>query len=303
MPSTSELLLMADRRRPRTLQKEIGMSDLGSCRRKVGYKLAGTEPVNPSGSVQAAMGSAIHDLIADTIAGLNLPGIVAEQEVRIAGLLGHFDREEDDLMVDVKTTSSRWLEHIKLHGPEHGHLWQVSCYAAARILQGSKVKRVRIDYLARDTGEEYQWPSPEGAPFNPRHVRDAFEWLENVRRTDVDMLPRDNDPDSVFCQGCPFGGPDGGICWEGYVPERHLRSVQFVEDPDAAKWAEKLWDARERKRAAEKDESEAKQVLDAIRPDGGGRVQVDGFPKNLDFRRNPKNPEMFSLYFVAGGAS
>jgi hypothetical protein len=237
-------------------------------------------------------------MVADTIKALNLPGIVAEEEVRIAGLLGHFDREEGELMVDVKTTSSRWLDHIKLHGPEHGHIWQVSCYAAARILEGSPIKRVRIDYLARDTGEEYQWPNADGASFNPRHVRDAFEWLEAVRSADVDMLPRDNEPDSVFCQGCPFGGPDGGICWEGYVPERHLRSVLFVEDPDAAKWSDKLWDTRQQIKALQEEEKKAKEVLDAIRPDGGGRVRAGN--RTLDFRRNPRDPERFSLYFVAG---
>lgn len=301
MKTTSELLLMADQRRPRTQQREIGFSDLGSCRKRTGYKLAGVEPVNPLGNIQAVIGSAVHDMVAAIMREVAEPGDLVEHEVSFAGIKGHLDRYEaaTETVVDTKTTSSRWLEHIKLHGPEFDHLWQVSCYCAGLITSGVPAKRIRIEYLARDTGEEWIWPGPDGVLLNPRNVRDAMEWLEAVRQADLDMLPRDHEPDSAFCLGCPFGGADGGICWEGHVPERDRRSVLFVENPDAAAWAAKLWDARQIAKAAKKDEDQAKGALDAIRPDDGGRVQLDDFDKDLDFRRNPRNPELFSLYFVS----
>jgi len=266
MTTTSALLLLADQQRPRTLQQGIGMSDLGSCRKRTGYKLAGTVPVNPVGSVQAVMGSAIHDMVASILNSIAKPGDLVEHEVTFAGIPGHVDRYEGatQTVVDTKTTSSRWLEHIKLHGPDDGQVWQISGYAAALIKSGYPVRLIQLDFLARDTGEEYTWSKP----FDTRDVHDALRWLKGVRDSDLDMLPRDYEPDSVFCRGCPFGGMDGGICWEGHVPGRDLRSVLYIEDPDARRWADQLWDAREALRAAKQAESQAKGALDAIRREG-----------------------------------
>lgn len=262
MTTTSALLLLADQQRPRTKQRGIGMSDLGSCRRRVGYKLADVDPVNPVGSVQAVMGSAIHDMVASILNAVAKPGDLVEHEVTFAGIKGHVDRyeAERETVVDTKTTSARWLEHIRLHGPEHGQVWQVSGYAAALIKAGYPVKRIQIDYLARDTGEEWVWAKP----FDPRDVRDALAWLQAVRDADLDMLPRDHEPDSVFCKSCPFGGPDGGICWEGHVPGRDLRSVLYVEDPDAGKWADQLWRARQEVKPHKEAEAEARGALTAV---------------------------------------
>lgn len=297
MTTTSELLLEWDRRKPRSQQKELGMSELGGCRRRAGYRLAGVEPSNPAGSVQAAMGSAIHQAIAEILGELGIDGVSHEREVRFAGLIGHYDRTEGDVVIDVKTTSSRWLEHIKLHCPELPHLWQVSLYAAALKLEGQDIKRVRIDYLARDTGEEFIWPNERGALFNPQNVRDALEWLQLVYDTDLQMLPRDYDPDGPFCGHCPFFT----LCWDGHVPERNPWTVMFAEDPDAAKWADELWELRQQIKALQKREERVKAALDAIRPDVGGRVKAGD--RVLDFRRNPRNPELFSLYFVPGDAA
>ena len=262
MTSTSELLLEWTRRSPRSQQREIGMSELGSCRRKVGYRLAGQTPTNAGGSVQAAMGGAIHDAIHKILLELGTPGVTAETEVTFAGIKGHYDRVEDDILVDVKTTSSRWLEHIKLHGPEHSHLWQVSCYAAALITQNTPIKRIRIDYLARDTGEEYQWPDDQGTPFRPVHVREALEWLKLVRDTPVEMLPRDYEPESTFCRGCVFFD----TCWGGAVSDMDRRSVLYLEDPDLEKWISELWQARLDKKDAADREDRAKGALSAVNP-------------------------------------
>lgn len=287
MTTTSELLLAWDQRRARTLQREIGMSDLGGCRRRAGYRLAGVEPSNSSSSVQAVLGTAIHEAIGSVMAEYAEPGDLVEHEVRFAGILGHLDRYESasQTVVDVKTTSSRWLEHIKLHGPDYPHRWQVSVYGAALAVEGREVKRVRLDYIARDTGEEWPWESR----LDTRDVRDAMQWLKLVQETPLEMLPRDYEPDSVFCQHCPFLD----ICWEGAVPNRSPLSVLYIEDPDAEKWASELWQARLDEKAAKKRAKVAAGALDAIRPDDGGRVQVG--ERTLDFRSN-------GLYFVSGNS-
>ena len=266
--TTADLLLEWDRTRPRSQQRELGWSEVGGCRRRAGYRLAGTEPSNPGGSVQAVLGTAIHDAVQQRLNETAQPGDLIEHEVVFAGIVGHLDRYEAATgdLVDVKTTSSRWLDHIKVHGPDRSHLWQVNGYAAAVIRQGHPVRRVVLDYIARDTGELYRWAK---AP-NPVHVRDALDWLASVRSVPVDMLNRDYAPDGPFCQHCPFFD----TCWDGATPGRDPRTVLYVENPDARAWAEKLLAAKETKARAAELEAEAKGALDAIRNDDGEIVDV-----------------------------
>lgn len=263
--TTADLLLEWDRSRPRSRQRELGWSEVGGCRRRAGYRLAGAEPTNPGGSVQAVLGTAIHDAVQQRLNETAGPDDLVEYPVEFAGIPGHLDRYEADTedLVDVKTTSSRWLEHIKVHGPERSHLWQTNGYAAALIASGRPVRRIVIDYIARDTGELYRW---DGKP-DPLQVKVALEWLRAVRSVPVDMLNRDYAPDGPFCEHCPFRNR----CWEGAVTGRDPRSVLLVEDPDAAGWAEKLWQAREEVRAAKDREAEAKGALDALRPNDSGK--------------------------------
>lgn len=268
MTSTSELLLEWDRRRPRSQQRQFGMSELGGCRRRAGYRLAGVEPTDAPGSVQAVLGTAIHAAVASVLAEAADPGDLVEFEVEFSGIVGHIDRYEaaDHRLRDVKSTSSRWLSHIRVHGPGRAHIYQTAAYGAALIKAGHPVRSIALDYLARDTGEEWT----HERPFNPAEVKAALEWLEQVRAVGVDMLPREYAPDSAFCRHCPFRS----TCWSGGVEGRDPRSVLFLENPDAAKWAQQLWDAREAKKQAEKLEAEAKGALDALRPDSGGVVDV-----------------------------
>lgn len=271
--TTSALLLEWDRRRPRSKQAEIGMSEVGGCRRRAGYRLAGTPPTNPGGSVQAVMGTAIHTAVEQVFhdmqaAGLIPPDDLVEHEVRFAGILGHLDRYKAAAFEvdDTKTTTDRWLQRIRIHGADRAHVWQVHLYGAALIAEGRTVRRVAIDYLARDTGAEHRWT----AVFDPNHVRLALAWLEQVRSTPLEMLNRDYAPDSAFCQHCPYLIE----CWGETPPDRDPRVVLFRDDPDAKSWAEKLARARDDKKEAAAREAEAKGALDAVRPDDDTPIDV-----------------------------
>lgn len=275
--TTSELLLEWDRNRPRSKQREFGMSELGGCRRKAGYRLAGTEPSNAGGSVQAVMGTAVHDAVAARLAESADPGDLSEYSVMFAGIKGTLDRYEAirRTVVDVKTTSSRWLDQLKIHGPTLGHRWQVTGYGAALVAEGREVESLEIHYLARDTGEE--WIAQ--FPFDPSALRAALAWVKEIRRTPLELLPRDYEPDSAFCQGCPFLD----TCWgEQPADGRDRRVILYAENPDATEWARKLWQARLDKADAEAREAEAKGALDALRPAEGGTVDV-GFTHPLEW--------------------
>lgn len=271
--TTAELLLAWDRCRARSRQTEVGMSEIGGCQRRVGYRLAGTEPTNASGSVQAVMGTAIHSAVEQVYREMQAAGLfpaddLIEHEVRFAGILGHLDRYDSvrGRAHDTKSTTQRRLDYIKLHGPDRQHLWQIHLYGAALIQAGRRVREVVIDYIARDTGNDHQVVQR----FDPQHVRDALAWLVNVRELPVEMLNREYAPDSAFCGNCPFRD----VCWDGAATGRDPRSVLFSDDPDAARWAQQLREAREAKALAEKLEAEAKGALDALRPNESGTSDV-----------------------------
>ena len=281
IPSTAELLLRADWERPRSRQKALGMSDLGGCRRRAGYQYHGFPPEKPSGSVQAVIGTSVHDT-ADTALrmmreqGLIPASSVINEEVSFGGLLGHPDLYVDGVLRDIKTIGyDAQLANYKLNGPPRRHLWQVMTYAAALIVSDRPVRTVQLDYLVRDSGNSWLW---EG-PFDYDEVRAAMMWLELVRQTPLEWLARDYAPDSAQCRHCPFFGR----CWDGHVLDRDERSVMLVEDRDAVGWAKRLEDARERLKSAKADEALAKGALDALRPNdkGKGEVKLEGYEKVL----------------------
>lgn len=148
IPSTAELLLRADWERPRSKQPGLGMSDLGGCRRQAGYKLHGYPPEKPSGSVQAVIGTAVHDKVDLELVALRDQGIipassVINEEVRFGGLVGHPDLYVNGVVRDTKTVGyDAQLANYKLSGPPKRHLWQVMTYAAALIVSDRDRKSV-----------------------------------------------------------------------------------------------------------------------------------------------------------------
>lgn len=285
MTTTAELLLAWDRRRARSQQTELGMSEVGGCQRRAGYRLAGVAPTDLGGSVQAVMGTAVHAAVEQAFHEMQEAGLIpaedlVEHEVRFAGILGHLDRYDsvNAEVDDTKTTTQRRIDYIKVHGADRSHRWQVMLYAAALIQEGRPVRRVVIDYLARDTGNTHQVT----LPFDQKAVADALAWVKNIRDVgDPEMLNRDYAPDSAFCEGCPFRTP----CWGNQVPSHDPLSALYVEHPDALEWAKKLARARALKKAAEKMEKEAKGALDALRPNTSGKSDpVDvGYKKALQW--------------------
>lgn len=282
MTTTAQLLLAWDQRRARSQQTELGMSEVGGCRRRAGYRLAGVAPTNSGGSIQAVLGTAIHTVVETVFRDLQDAGLIpaedlVEHEVRFAGVKGHLDRY-DSLRAEVDDTKSvagRRLDHIRANGPDRQHVWQSHLYAAALVKEGRPVRSIVIDYIARDTGEDHQ----EYLPFDTQHVRDALDWLKYVRETPLELLPRDHAPSSAFCGGCPFRD----LCWSGGIPGRDPRSVLYVDDPNGQEWARKLDEARADKADAARREDEAKGALDALRPNESGRSDIVdvGYPKGL----------------------
>ena len=258
-PTLRQLLLAYDAQRPRTQQVEIGMSQLGACRRQTGYMLAGIpgdEGFEENG-VQAVLGTAIHEVAAKG-ARIMVPGAHAENlRVKFGGLTGHPDFYHEGVLVDYKSVGyTMQLEDRRRHGPKQRELWQAHTYGAGLILAGYPVHTVRLNWIARDSGEEFIHEES----FDPDVVWDAMAWLEQVRTSEPAMLERDYRPDSAFCKSCKYFER----CWDAPrgTDDRH---VLFVEDPDAGQWALRLWDATEDRKRAERRIRDAKGALDHLR--------------------------------------
>lgn len=271
MTATSALLLLGDQLEARERGGELSMSGVGGCRKRAGFQIHGYEPDNEVSSVVAALGSAAHRTINAAVAALNREGDLTEVPVEYAGMTGHIDRYEkyDRLrdgslveahrVVDVKTTSARWLESIQIHGIPESHRFQTALYGAALIQGGTPVSTLRIDYIVRDTGQEWQ----AERHFSVKEVREALEWVKFVTESPFDLLPRDYEPESTICASCPFFNK----CWEGYVPDRDKRSVMLAEGAKPALLAEELFLLRKQMSSMTKRANELRGALDGLRPD------------------------------------
>lgn len=296
-----KLLLAYDQGRERTQQREIGMSAVGGCRRRAGYQLAGTEPTNDGGSVQAVIGTAMHAVLAEHVLKDAEPGDLVESEVWFAGLKGHVDRYHaaSKSVVDYKSVSKWMFERVQDKGIDLNNRHQSALYGAALQTMGYEVRWLILDFVHRDSGEVHR----DRRPFRMEEVRDALDWLRQVRDSELDMLNRDYLPDSPFCRSCPFLD----ACWtDRSVPGRDLLTALWVDDPDAAKWATELDEARAAKRAAEDREKRAKGALDALRPDDGGRIAVPGFDRELSWStstRRTMDQDAVTAEYAAAGAS
>lgn len=285
LPTATELLAAWDAQRPRSRQKTLGMSALGGCRRRAGYTVNGF-PEDPgfdrTRNIQAILGTAVHEaLVAAARLDPALPpgSILDDAVVEFAGVTGHPDLYVEPILRDYKTIGyATQLAKVKVKGPPTQHRWQTAFYAAALILAGYRVETLEIDYIVRDSGEEYIW----SGPFSMDDVRDALGWLNLVRTTPVDSLSRDFRPDSATCRGCPFFQR----CWQREaMPGRSLLTVLYSGWPRAAEWVQRMEAMREMGEVAKQGLADAKGALDALRtvtePGESELVEVPGLDSKV----------------------
>lgn len=90
-----------DAARARSLQADIGWSEVGGCRALLGYKLAGEWPSDRPDTWAAQRGTALHQYLEGILGG---PGVRTEVATSYRGIPGHADLVEADAVTDIKTT-------------------------------------------------------------------------------------------------------------------------------------------------------------------------------------------------------
>ena len=208
----NEMLLKAlsnyDKTRERSQQKQIGVSQLGGCRRQVWFQLNDTEKTNDTLKLPALMGTGIHKMIEEALlldVKQNWSEYQIEVEVEYDGLKGHIDLyiPEIGAVIDWKTTKVKNLDYF----PSKQQRWQVHTYAYLLEKNGHNPKTVTLVAIPRD-GDERQI-KVHTEEYSEDIAVEAWAWYKDLlARTD---MPEPERYAAQFCKFyCPYYGENCG---------------------------------------------------------------------------------------------
>lgn len=231
--SAQQALLAAIRHKidhhPRSLQKRIGPSEIGStCDRRIGYKLL-RQPEKPRGDAwKPTVGTAVHTWIQEALddddqrlviasGGLiddNQLTWITEARVTVGYLAdgteitGSADayHRPSRTVIDHKIVGVASLRDKKANGPGQQYRVQVHLYAAGLVMSGTPVDHVAINFLPQNGNltDGHWWTEP----FDFAIAADAIGRLRAIeahitRTGGVDGL----DAADAWCAFCPFHLP------------------------------------------------------------------------------------------------
>lgn len=220
---------------PRTLQKQLGPSEIGErCTRKIAYKVAAWPEPPQAIPWWAIMGTAFHAWIADGLeeqnrlykqAGLE-PRWLVERRVEIRGIFGTLDACDlvTGTVIDHKLLGKKHHDEIRTQGIDVEYFVQINAYAEALRLAGFKVNRVAVacyPRFAEITKGMHVWsdvPRPEVAYKALDRVEKIREAVRKVNPyTDPEKFKLFKSVPSTKCEYCPWlsPGPDNGALCPG----------------------------------------------------------------------------------------
>lgn len=200
-----DALIAADDERARSKQTEIGVSQLGSCRRKVWHQLQGHKGSNRVLRLPSMLGTAIHTLIENTLPN-SVFGLY-EHRVELEGYppatIDFYDPGSKAVW-DWKTITLKNVPYFQSQQKK----WQVMVYAYLLTLEGHEVETVNLLGIPRDGTEDdlITW----SMPYDESVALEALAWLKEVEAMTDAPAP---EMSGAFCQSyCPFFGDlCGGI--------------------------------------------------------------------------------------------
>ena len=213
-----------DAARPRSLQQEVGWSEVGGCRAAIGFRLDGAFATDDTDTWAAQRGTAIHEYLEPI---LTAPGVRTEVDTIYRCIPGHADIVEPDAVVDLKTTS---LANSKLWAGDHSLLRpkrvQVHGYAAGLVDAGELPEdcTVRLLVIPVDGTFADWWAYEE--PFDRSLADEGADRLEWVRDRMAAGEPLPKDKPYAWCASfCSFFS----LCRETGQPEG-----EPITDPELA---------------------------------------------------------------------
>ena len=223
-----------DASRDRSLQTQVGPSEIGSCKRKVWYRLNAQPHTNDNQSKLAAiMGTAIHAAIEEAIGAIDPEGkeYLVETEVAYGDMKAHVDLfvPSTGAVIDWKTSKIKNLSYF----PSKQQRWQVQVYGYLLSKNGYEVKTVNLVAIARDGAEKDVKVHSE--PYDEAVALEAFAWLEAVKASTT--LP-EPEKDQSFCKDyCQYYDVTEEMGCGGLKKERIVLSEVVIEDEEVDKHA------------------------------------------------------------------
>ena len=214
--------------RGRSIQTEIGPSELGGCRRKVWYKLNGQQKTNGGElKLAAIMGTAIHDTIEKAFA--KNKEVLLEQTVEHNGMKAHVDLYIPGTgdVVDWKTVKLKNLAYF----PSQQQRWQVHTYGYLIEQSGlGKVHNVHLVAIPRDGDERDVKVHSE--KYDTSIALEALSWLAGVKES---QTPPEPEKDESYCKFyCKYYDASGEMGCVGLKKERTKTELPLIEDRSAA---------------------------------------------------------------------
>lgn len=258
--------------RPRSMQRELGVSSVGGCRSEALFRLTGAPASDAPRSRAALHGTASHELYGRAMAFYD-PNLIVEPEVKVtmpSGLVivGHPDWIDpaEPSCTDLKTVADEAALHAqrKLGSSEQQrfqrHLYGLGAIQAGLVAEeGLIVRNVWIDRAGQSDE-----PFIEQEPFDMAVIHAADSWLADLAYAAEhgDEVPRDRHYE--WCRDyCPFftrcrSGEAGGEL--------------VVTDPDLLRAAENLYEGRQVSRGGDLLEKAGKAVLAPLQQNAEGDV-------------------------------
>jgi len=223
-----------DASRDRSLQTEVGPSEIGGCKRKVWYRLNAQPYTNENQSKLAAiMGTAIHAAIEEAIGALDPDAkeYLVETEVAYGDMKAHVDLfvPSTGAVIDWKTSKIKNMSYF----PSTQQRWQVQIYGYLLSKNGYEVKTVNLVAIARDGSEKDIKVHTE--PYDESMALTALNWLASVKASTV--LP-EPEKDQSFCKDyCQYYDVTEEMGCGGLKKERIVLSEVVIEDEEVDKHA------------------------------------------------------------------
>ena len=223
-----------DASRDRSMQTEVGPSEIGGCRRKVWYRLNAQPHTNDNQSKLAAiMGTAIHAAIEDAFGAIDPEGkeYLVETEVAFGDMKAHVDLfvPSTGAVIDWKTSKVKNMSYF----PSNQQRWQVQIYGYLLSKNGYEVKTVNLVAIARDGNEKDVKVHSE--PYDEVMALAALAWLENVKASKELPAP---EKDASFCKDyCQYYDATEQMGCGGLKKERIVLSEVVIEDAEIDKHA------------------------------------------------------------------
>lgn len=216
--------------RERSQQKQIGVSQIGGCRRQVWHQLQNTPKENETLQLPALMGTAIHKMIESAFEQTiqdEWANYWLEEELEYDGIKGHVDMYIPDIgaVIDWKTTKLRNLDYF----PSKQQRWQVQLYGwLIKHAGAGDPKTVTLVGIPRDGDERNIKIHTE--EYSENIALEAIAWYREVQS--LDIAPAPERYAAQFCQHyCPYFGQACG----GKGKAQEVATISDKDQIEAAK--------------------------------------------------------------------